>query len=121
MRFQSASFFFLIYAALPVYTPFVSGKVFISSWTKNNVNFQTDSLSINIMGTWNDFLRPLIFLNKESLWTLSLGLAGFQGTYVTQWNQLMAGSLITILPILVIFLFGQKYFIQGIVMSGMKE
>ena len=73
------------------------------------------------MGTWNDFLRPLIFLNKESLWTLSLGLAGFQGTYVTQWNQLMAGSLITILPILVIFLFGQKYFIQGIVMSGMKE
>lgn len=76
---------------------------------------------LTFMGTWNDFLRPLIFLNDNKLWTLSMGLAKFQGTYVTQWNQLMAGSLITMLPILLVFIFAQKYFIEGIAMSGLKE
>jgi len=73
------------------------------------------------MGTWNDFLRPLIFLRRSELWTLTLGLARFQGTYVTQWNQLMAGALITMIPVLVIYIFAQRYFIEGIVMSGLKE
>lgn len=73
------------------------------------------------MNTWNDFQRPLIFLNDDSLWTLSMGLAKFQGTYVTQWNQMMAGALITMVPVLVLYLFAQKYFVQGIVMSGLKE
>ena len=73
------------------------------------------------MGTWNDFIRPLIFLSRSETWTLALGLAKFQGTYTTQWNQMMAGSLITMVPVLVVFMFGQKYFIQGIVMSGLKE
>lgn len=76
---------------------------------------------MTFMNTWNDFLRPLIFLNDDTLWTLSMGLAKFQGTYVTQWNQLMAGSLITMLPVLIVYLFAQKYFVEGIVMSGMKE
>lgn len=73
------------------------------------------------MNTWNDFQRPLIFLNDDSLWTLSMGLAKFQGTYVTQWNQMMAGALITMVPVLVLYIFAQKYFVQGIVMSGLKE
>ncbi len=50
-----------------------------------------------------------------------MGLAKFQGTYVTQWNQMMAGALITMLPILVVYIFAQKYFVQGIVMSGIKD
>ena len=73
------------------------------------------------MNTWNNFLRPLIFLNSQENWTLSMGLAKFQGTYVTQWNQMMAGALITMLPILVVYIFAQKYFVQGIVMSGIKD
>ena len=73
------------------------------------------------MNTWNDFQRPLIFLNDDSLWTLSMGLAKFQGTYVTQWNQMMAGALITMVPVLILYIFAQKYFVQGIVMSGLKE
>ena len=73
------------------------------------------------MNTWNDFLRPLIFINDQENWTLSMGLAKFQGTYVTQWNQMMAGALITMLPILVVYIFAQKYFVQGIVMSGIKD
>lgn len=76
---------------------------------------------MTFMSTWNDFLRPLIFLNSDKLWTLSMGLDKFQGTYVTQWNQLMAGSLITMIPVLVLYIFAQRFFVEGIVMSGMKE
>ena len=78
-------------------------------------------LIFTFVNTWNDFLRPLIFLNSQENWTLSMGLAKFQGTYVTQWNQMMAGALITMLPILVVYIFAQKYFVQGIVMSGIKD
>lgn len=88
---------------------------------KNSKPAITTLVIMTFMYTWNDFLRPLIFLNDDTLWTLSMGLAKFQGTYVTQWNQLMAGSLITMLPILIVYLFAQKYFVEGIVMSGMKE
>ena len=73
------------------------------------------------MHSWNDFLRPLIFLRNSDLWTLTMGIAKFQGTYVTQWNQLMAGSLITMIPVLIVFVFAQRYFIEGVVASGIKE
>lgn len=96
-------------------------KVFFEVIIKNSKAAIMTLVILTFMGTWNDFLRPLIFLNDNALWTLSMGLARFQGTYVTQWNQLMAGSLITMLPILVLFIFAQKYFIEGIAMSGLKE
>ncbi|MBJ6361396.1 carbohydrate ABC transporter permease [Paenibacillus sp. GCM10012307] len=73
------------------------------------------------MGTWNDFLAPLIYLNDDGLKTLTLGLASFQGTNTTQWNYMMAGALIVMLPILIVFAFAQRYFVEGITMSGMKE
>ena len=87
---------------------------------KNSKPALTTIIVFTFMGTWNDFIRPLIFLSKPETWTLSLGLAKFQGTYTTQWNQMMAGSLITMIPVLVVFAFGQQYFIQGITMSGLK-
>ena len=64
--------------------------------------------------------RTRIFINSEEKWTLAMGLAQFQGTYVSQWNQMMAGALISMLPILLVYIFAQKYFVQGIVMSGIK-
>jgi multiple sugar transport system permease protein len=73
------------------------------------------------MSQWNDFLAPLIYITDDRLKTLTLGLATFQGTHVTQWNYLMAGSLIVLIPVLVVFIFAQRYFIEGIVMSGLKE
>ncbi len=73
------------------------------------------------MGTWNDFLGPLIYLNDDKLKTLTLGLATFQGTYTTQWNYMMAGALIVLLPVLLVYSFAQRYFVEGIAMSGMKE
>lgn len=72
------------------------------------------------MGTWNEFLRPLLYLNDKNLWTLSLGLSKFKGQYTSLWSCMMCGAVITILPIMCVFFFAQKYFIEGIVTSGLK-
>lgn len=72
------------------------------------------------MWTWNDFLRPMLYLNKTELWTMSLGLSKFKGTYVSMWSNMMCGAVVTAIPVIVVFLFAQKYFIEGIVMSGIK-
>lgn len=70
------------------------------------------------MAVWNDFFGPLIYLNDESKYTLALGLLQLRGSYSSDWNLMMAGSTIMILPAIVIFFFGQRYFIQGISITG---
>jgi multiple sugar transport system permease protein len=69
---------------------------------------------------WNDFFGPLIYLKDASRFTLALGLQQFQGTYQTEWGLLMAASTVVILPCVIVFLIGQKSFIQGIALTGMK-
>lgn len=73
------------------------------------------------MQSWNNYLWPLIVVNSRELATLPLGLSLLQGRWATDWNLLMAGSVISVIPILIVYLFAQKYFIQGMTMSGMKE
>jgi multiple sugar transport system permease protein len=70
--------------------------------------------------TWNDFLGPLIYLNDQSRYTISLGLSFFRSTYQVNWAYLMAASLVTMLPIIVVFFFAQRVFIQGITLTGIK-
>jgi multiple sugar transport system permease protein len=73
------------------------------------------------MGTWNDFLGPLIYLSDQETFTLSLGLQAYQSQHGgTQWNLLMAAATVVILPVLLVFFFAQKVFIQGIATSGIK-
>jgi multiple sugar transport system permease protein len=73
------------------------------------------------MYNWNDFMSPLIYLNSNDNWTLTLGLSRFTGMYgLTAWNLLMAASLVTILPCVLLFFFAQRLFIQGIVITGVK-
>lgn len=69
---------------------------------------------------WNDFLQPLIYLNDTKLWTITLGLRAFQQEFNIDWSLLMAASVVTMLPIIVLFVIAQKYFIQGIVFTGVK-
>lgn len=75
---------------------------------------------LSFMGSWNDLLGPVIYLFDESLFTLPLALTRFRGMYYTQWGNMMAGATITLLPILVVFLFTQQYFVRGVVLSGLK-
>jgi len=70
--------------------------------------------------SWNAFLGPLIYLHTRERYTLAMGLRTFQDQYYTSWHLLMAASLVSMLPVLVIFFFAQKYFIQGIVFTGVK-
>ncbi len=73
------------------------------------------------MGVWNDFMWPLIVISSPEKMTLTVGLAAFQDFYTSYFSFLMCGALISVIPILVIFLFSQKYFVQGITLTGMKE
>jgi ABC-type glycerol-3-phosphate transport system permease component len=75
---------------------------------------------IEFMWHWNDFLRPLIFLKDPAKYTLALGLYGFNTYRMGQWSLLMAATTLTILPIVIVFFFAQRFFIQGISMTGTK-
>lgn len=72
------------------------------------------------MGSWNDFLGPLIYLNSTSKYTVSLGLRMFQGMYNAEWHLMMAASTIAILPVMTVFFIGQKYIVEGITLTGIK-
>ncbi|MFT3888765.1 MAG: carbohydrate ABC transporter permease [Arachnia sp.] len=72
------------------------------------------------IGVWNDFLGPLLYLSDQEKFTLSLGLATFQSTYTAQWGLLMAASLAVIAPVIVLFFVLQRYFVEGITLTGLK-
>lgn len=73
------------------------------------------------IGTWNDFLRPLIYLNSSSLYTVALALQNFTADYgMTPWHLLMAASLSALAPCILLFFVAQRFFIQGIVVTGVK-
>lgn len=74
----------------------------------------------SFIGHWNEFLGPLIYLKRVERWPLALGLLEFRQEYRTSWEQLMAYSLMVMLPCLLVFFFAQRYFIQGITLSGLK-
>ncbi len=72
------------------------------------------------LDSWNDLFGPLIFINSVELQTLPVALALYQGEFFTQTTLLMAGATITVLPVILLFIVSQKYFIRGITMTGLK-
>ena len=70
--------------------------------------------------SWNDLFGPLIFVNSINLETLPVALALYQGQFFTQTNVLMAAATVTIIPVLLLYVFLQRYFIQGITLTGLK-
>ena len=71
------------------------------------------------LNSWNDFPWPLIVTNSQEMRTLPVGLSSFQGQFKVEWNLLMAGSVIAMLPVLVVYVIGQRWFIRGITLSGL--
>jgi len=69
---------------------------------------------------WSDFLWPIIILDSRKMYTLQVGLAFFRGQYEIEYNYLMAASFSSLLPVMVIFIFCQKYLVRGISLTGMK-
>jgi len=72
------------------------------------------------LGTWNDFLGPLLYIKSPEYFTVSIGLAAFRGVMRTRWDLLMAASTAMILPAITIFFAAQRYFIEGAAISGLK-
>lgn len=72
------------------------------------------------VNTWNDFLGPLLYLHTESKKTLQLGLRMFIGQYSSEYGLIMAASVVALIPVLIVFLSLQKYFVQGVAASGLK-
>jgi len=76
--------------------------------------------TFTFLGNWTSFMWPLLVINKTSLRTLPIGLEYFQSQYTTDWSLLMAGSVMTMLPVVLIFVFNQRFFVEGIKMQGIK-
>ncbi|USK33108.1 carbohydrate ABC transporter permease [Bacillus sp. F19] len=74
-----------------------------------------------ILASWNDFLWPLTMTNSEDMRVLSVGIATFQGQHATDYPLLMAGALMATVPMILLFLFLQKYLIEGITLSGVRK
>ncbi len=74
----------------------------------------------SFMGSWNAYLWPLFVARDQSIFTLPVGLAQLHGQYLTQWNLVMAGAVISIIPILIVYLSAQKAFVRGVALTGIK-
>ncbi len=73
-----------------------------------------------VQNRWQSFLVPLIYLFDQKKYTLALGLRLFQDQYTTEWELMMAAATVSMVPVLLVFYFGQRYFIQGVVFTGVK-
>lgn len=72
------------------------------------------------LNTWSDFMGPLIYLNKPEMYTVSMGLKSYIGEHVVAWQLIMAASAVATIPIIILFFFAQKQFIEGITLTGVK-
>jgi multiple sugar transport system permease protein len=103
----------------------IDGAGFLTIWWRVILPLSLPALGIiaifHFIFEWNDFFDPLIYLSNNNVWTIALGLAGFTASYgSTPYNLLMAASLVAVLPCVLLFFLAQRYFVQGIVVSGVK-
>ncbi|MFI7543566.1 carbohydrate ABC transporter permease [Actinoplanes sp. NPDC049599] len=75
---------------------------------------------LTLVTTWNDYLGPLLYLRTHSLWTVQIGLKSFISQYNAEYALIMTGSVLSVLPIAIIFLLGQRYFVEGVATTGLK-
>ncbi|MFT9397263.1 MAG: carbohydrate ABC transporter permease [Bifidobacterium psychraerophilum] len=75
---------------------------------------------ITFTNTWNDYMGPLLYLRSPDLYTIQLGLKTFISQYDADYSMIMTGSVLSVLPILLVFLVGQRHFVEGIATTGMK-
>jgi multiple sugar transport system permease protein len=73
------------------------------------------------IGEWNDLFKPLVFTNNPNLITVQLSLASFQEQFTSSWSLLMAAVVIATIPVIILFMIGQKQFIQGVGTTGIKN
>ncbi len=95
-------------------------KTYFTIYLPNSKSLLATLGLMKAVAVWNDYLWPLVMTNAESKKTVQLALTMFKTDSYTQWNYLMAAAVLIVVPMIVIFLCAQKYFVQGIVTSGLK-
>ena len=78
-------------------------------------------LVLNFMGAWNDFISPLYLLNRQSTWPMVMSVYNFFGMHFNEWNMISAVILLSTLPILVLYLLGQRYIVSGLTSGAVKQ
>ncbi|MPN47525.1 L-arabinose transport system permease protein AraQ [bioreactor metagenome] len=76
---------------------------------------------IIFMGTWSDFLIPLYSIGKTTMWPMTMAIFNFFGIYINQWHLIFATIVLNVIPILVVYLLGQKYIISGMTAGAVKS
>jgi len=105
----------------------IDGASHLQVWAKVIIPLSKPALAVaalfQFVASWKDFLGPLVFITDQNMYTLSLGLSFFQSQHGgTEWAPLMAASVLTVIPTIIIFIFAGKYLIEGIhLTAGMKE
>jgi multiple sugar transport system permease protein len=74
----------------------------------------------SFMGAWNDFLAPLVYISTPDKYTVALGLQQFKGMYNAEWHLMMAAATVVVLPVIIVYFIGQRYFMDGIALTGLK-
>ena len=95
-------------------------RIFFQIYLPNSKAILATLALMKGVAVWNDYLWPLVMTNSESRKTVQLALTMFKTETTIQWNQMMAAAMLIVLPMIFLFLFTQKYFVQGIVTSGLK-
>lgn len=85
-----------------------------------SVPAMTTLFLIAFIHNWNELLRPVLYISRPELRTVTIGLTTFQGEYGAQWNLLLAGAVISVLPLLIIYISAQRYVVEGIATTGLK-
>jgi len=127
--FTASSIFLLkrYYEAVPndlMESAWMDGAKHFRIWTSIMIPLTKHAMAslviLNFISIWNDYMNPLIFLNKKILYTVSLGIEYYNSQEIPMVNMTMVASVLAIIPILAIYIFFQKYFVQSIVSSGIK-
>lgn len=95
-------------------------RIYRSIFLPLSMPAMTTLFLIAFIHNWNDLLRPVLYISSAELRTVTIGLTSFQNEYGAQWNLLLAGAVISILPLLIVYIFAQRYIVEGIASTGFK-
>jgi len=95
-------------------------RIYRSIFLPLSMPAMTTLFLIAFIHNWNDLLRPVLYISSSDLRTVTIGLTSFQNEYGAQWNLLLAGAVISILPLLLVYIFAQRYIVEGIATTGLK-
>lgn len=95
-------------------------RIYWSIFLPLSMPAMTTLFLIAFINNWNELLRPVLYISDRNLRTITMGLTTFQGAYEAQWGLLLAGSIVSIVPLIIIYIFAQSFIVEGIATTGLK-